>query len=841
MFRSVKKNILTFVEWVLYRVIKTEQKERLAKLFTDKQKAYLKKIVKPGKKRTQLQHVERVKKRLNELGFEDRALKDMENKFQSNDPYLSLIAGWQLAVWYANQDDPINAKFCIDILQKVKFDKKDHVMKRRKSIIEAECYQRLGETIKAKDTISKRITEDQHADLLLAKANLEEDVHLKLQLINQVMDYHGNVDITLETDNSKTLYDNLTVKTPLRKINEQSMPKVTIIIPAYNAETIIETSVRSILQQTWKNIEVIIADDCSSDETLDVVRKIATTDTRVKLVQTKENGGAYVARNVALQHATGDFVTINDADDWSHPEKIATQVQHLIAHPKIVANFSQQVRMTNDFKFYRRGKPGIYVFPNMSSFMFRKKKVLDKLGYWDSVRFAGDSEFVKRTKLIFGEKAVVELDTGPLSFQRQTSTSLTGDSAFGFPGFFMGVRKEYAEVHEDYHRRNPDQLYYSFPQEERPFPVPEPMWPKRAKKDKAGYRHFDVIIASEFRLLGGTNMSNAEEIKAQTTMGLKTGLVQLYRYELNSVEEINPHIRELVDGEQVQFVCYGEKVTCDVLIVRHPPILQDRQKYVPTIDAKNIKVIINQPPKREYSKDGQWLYDFKTTARRLEEYFGKEGKWYPIGPVIREALLAHHETELSQIKLSDEDWVNIINVDEWRRTERPNRGDKIRIGRHSRSQYVKWPSTKETILEVYPDKEEYEIHVLGGADVPKKILGSLPSNWHVYEFGDEHPRDFLATLDVFVYYTHPDWIEAFGRVIFEAMAVGVPVIIPPNYRTLFGEAAIYAEPNDVESKIKHLMSDKNYYEQQVNVAQNYVESHFGYTKHVLRLELNSHV
>jgi glycosyltransferase involved in cell wall biosynthesis len=198
-------------------------------------------------------------------------------------------------------------------------------------------------------------------------------------------------------------------------------------------------------------------------------------------------------------------------------------------------------------------------------------------------------------------------------------------------------------------------------------------------------------------------------------------------------------------------------------------------------------------------------------------------------------LNAYHAKDLEAIQLAEADWVNIINVNEWRRASRPN-NDVIRIGRHSRDQYVKWPVERETLLAIYPTSEKYQIDVLGGAKAVEHVLGDLPSNWHVRDFGDVHPREFLADLDVFVYYTHPEWVEAFGRVIFEAMAVGVPVIIPPNYQELFGEAAIYAEPNEVTRKIDQLMEDREAYQAQVERAQAYVEKHFGYSKHASRLE-----
>lgn len=836
----MKKSIVGSVDWVLYKVLSTKQKQRLSNILTQEQKQYLKKIIKPGKKQAQLRKVERLKYRLYNLGFFDKALEDLNSLYvNAEDSYLKRLAAWELALWHANKYTEEDATLCLKYIQAATENVKDEETLRRAVIIQAECYDLLAMQDEGKRIVSAALSRKQHPDLFLAAANLEKSPSDRVSHINKALAFYGTSPIALKHEAKGSAYDALSVDESNTSTTgiDITQPKVSIIIPAYNAEDIIQTSIESMLKQTWTNIEILVANDYSTDDTASVVEEYTKIDSRVRLVNTNKNGGAYVARNHALKLATGDFVTINDADDWSHPTKIETQVLHLIENEKIIANFSQQARSTEELKFYRRGKPGQYIFTNMSSFMFRKKPVMEKVGYWDCVRFAGDSEFLKRVKIAFGEKSVVELQTAPLSFQRQSATSLTAHSAFGFPGYFMGVRKEYAEAHESYHKENKQNLYYAFPQE-RPFAVPEPMWPTREEKPN-GRRHFDVLIGSEFRLLGGTNMSNLEEIKAQKRLGLKTGLVQLSRYDLNSVDSINPRIRELINGENVQIVNYGEKVSCDVLILRHPPILQEWQKYIPDIEAKHVIVIVNQPPKRDYSEGGQTLYTLPDCVENLQEYFGQSAKWYPIGPLVREALVTHHSEELESIELAKENWVNIIDVNEWRRDSRPKKSasEPIKVGRHSRSQYVKWPNTKQSLLEIYPDKPEYEIHVLGGADIPQKLLdGKLPSNWKVHEFGDMHPREFLSGLDVFVYYTHPDWIEAFGRVIFEAMAVGVPVIIPPNYQYLFGEAAIYAQPDQVQEKIEQLMNDEKLYDEQVNKALHYVEQHFGYSKHSSRLE-----
>src|SRR5699024_10673739 len=104
-------------------------------------------------------------------------------------------------------------------------------------------------------------------------------------------------------------------------------------------------------------------------------------------------------------------------------------------------------------------------------------------------------------------------------------------------------------------------------------------------------------------------MSNIEEMKAQKKMGLKKGLIQMKRYDFTTGKRINPAVRDQIDGDDVQMLVYGEKVSSDVLIVRHPPVLQEWQTYLPDIDAKNVRVIINHAPMRANRDTRYQLYE----------------------------------------------------------------------------------------------------------------------------------------------------------------------------------------------------------------------------------------
>ena len=103
--------------------------------------------------------------------------------------------------------------------------------------------------------------------------------------------------------------------------------KVSVIIPTYNREKLIAKSIKSVLKQTYKNIEIIVVDDASNDNTMHVVEKIK--DKRVKYYRLKKNKGANYARNYGIKHSKGKYITFNDSDDIYDIKKIERQYNNL--------------------------------------------------------------------------------------------------------------------------------------------------------------------------------------------------------------------------------------------------------------------------------------------------------------------------------------------------------------------------------------------------------------------------------------------------------------------------------------------------------------------------------
>lgn len=106
-------------------------------------------------------------------------------------------------------------------------------------------------------------------------------------------------------------------------------PKVSIIVPIYNLEDYIDRTVKSLQDQTYQNLEIILVDDGSSDNSLTIIKRLADIDSRIKCT-TQPNGGAAKARNTGLALATGQYITFVDGDDMLSPNAIADNINYFI-------------------------------------------------------------------------------------------------------------------------------------------------------------------------------------------------------------------------------------------------------------------------------------------------------------------------------------------------------------------------------------------------------------------------------------------------------------------------------------------------------------------------------
>nr|WP_279433274.1 glycosyltransferase family A protein [Pseudobacteriovorax antillogorgiicola] len=190
-----------------------------------------------------------------------------------------------------------------------------------------------------------------------------------------------------------------------RLIDKHNSPLVSVIIPVYCCETTLVKSIESLLEQSYRNLEIIIVDDASIDMSWQEMKKLAQIDARIKLVKRTTNGGAAAARNSGLARSSGDYITFHDADDYSDPYRIELQIIPFLKNPELICTYCNFLRVdqaSQESIFIN----GHLVKPRMISMMVRRDPVFTELGYFAPLVVSEDTEYFLRLKLYFGEERI---------------------------------------------------------------------------------------------------------------------------------------------------------------------------------------------------------------------------------------------------------------------------------------------------------------------------------------------------------------------------------------------------------------------------------------------------
>jgi glycosyltransferase involved in cell wall biosynthesis len=201
-------------------------------------------------------------------------------------------------------------------------------------------------------------------------------------------------------------------------------PKVSVVLTCFNAADTIEESVESILNQSYKNLEVIVCDDASTDRSWQVLCAMQQRCSSVAVIRNNANYGTYLSKNRAIDRATGEIILFQDSDDISHPQRVAIQVTELLADSALIATRTKYLR-------YNESNEQIVPVANLHSkygliTLAVWKKAFLEIGYFDAVRRAGDDEWFQRLAHLYGDRAVKNVDV-TLYLARLRSGSLVAD------------------------------------------------------------------------------------------------------------------------------------------------------------------------------------------------------------------------------------------------------------------------------------------------------------------------------------------------------------------------------------------------------------------------------
>lgn len=367
-------------------------------------------------------------------------------------------------------------------------------------------------------------------------------------------------------------------------------PLITVIMSCFRPDHGLRTAVQSMIAQSWTAWELLIMDDGSPEEYDRVLAEAEAMDPRVRVIRAESNGGTYVRRNDAILEARGEFVTMHDSDDWVHPRRLELQARHLLAHPELPANLCYSLRVSEDLMFVQAR--GATLRLTESSLLFRKDLVVGRIGYFDSVRKAADSEYRLRIEAAFGT-AVPVIDTlSPLALVRYTATSLSG-SDLG-DGWMHPARLAYRSATTFFHngvKAAGVDPYVPYPLVERRFPAHDHLFGRSRPEEEVDLLYV-VDGRAEAFTTGEGIAAVLDELRTAIASGVRLGVMHLPTLgEARSQAVLHPELQALISDGQLTQILPTDPARAALAVVRGASLLQTAPSTPSRLAAERVIVV----------------------------------------------------------------------------------------------------------------------------------------------------------------------------------------------------------------------------------------------------------
>jgi hypothetical protein len=583
--------------------------------------------------------------------------------------------------------------------------------------------------------------------------------------------------------------------------------RVSVVVTAYRPGDGLITAVRSILAQSWRNVEVVVVDDGSPPEYDPVLARAVALGDRIRLVRQPENRGTYAARNAGLDAAAGEFVAFQDSDDWSHPRRLELQVAPLLADQRTMATTSDGLSVTEDLLLTRPGIRGGRFNP--SSLLFRRSAVLGRIGYFDPLRKAADPEYIGRIQAVFGDGSLRHVESGPLALIRLTADSLSRGEIRAH--WMHPARVAYSSAYLHWHAAvaaGEAAPYRPADGSDRPFPAPRHLLPAPAGE-------YDVVVAGDWRFQEGAQRAAVAEISALAGAGLRVAVVQLETYRAVHVRRhpLAAPIQHLINAGLIDHLPLAEECRPGLLIVRQPAVLQFAAGHPSGIRPERLLIVADRAPSRGDGVDRR--YAPAICGANARELFGADPLWCPQDAGVRAALGP-------AVPVTDADLPTAVSRTGWcpprsgATPARPIVGiDLCDAG--------SWPADLPDALAVARRLTGVDVRLRLPDGPPGENVPAVPRSWLVYETADIEARPFLHQLDFYLHFPHRTAAEVLSRPALEAAAVGCVVLMPERFAALYGDAALYPAPGEAGGVIRRYAADPPLYAEQSRRARAVVD------------------
>lgn len=589
-----------------------------------------------------------------------------------------------------------------------------------------------------------------------------------LEQLSQPFAVGGAAPLALRAAEEATPFDRLTTTAAA----PCDGPLISVVMPVFNPTASLHTSAASVLAQTWHNLELILVDDASTAG-LDHLEAVAEMDSRVRLLRCQQNAGAYGARNRGLAMARGTLLTFQDADDYSHAQRLEHQAHRVLSDAGVVASLSRSVRASDRLMVTNIGYRLISF--NLSSVMMRREEVLRRLGGYDAVRRGADTEFLDRLRHVFGptalhrvEHALAVVQLTPNSLSRGEMGSIHRHIA---RESYMAAARGWRDASRV---RGADP--YVQPPARAPFPAPAHVSGRRSSGAVA-----DIVLlapiergaAADIGPLAQALVDGGHHVAVKEFVGPGATLDRL--------RGVGPTLARLLASGRIQWLMPDEAVHTHLAVIHDPEaVLTMPGAVLAQVDAKHYLLV--NAGRVDRAQVG-------AVDRHMRALLGRTGRWLPATAGQHRAL-----SEVgAEAVLPDAFWhVPATRASSWRGVQFP----------------VVGLISPRLLPYSLPD---------GGPLVPSDRRAS------VWSFGPHRSRaqgrpitriradagawpHFVSQLSIFI--GHP--LGSIGAPVLDAWAAGVLVVAPAAARPMVGTKALYIGEGqfpDMDTLIEHLVAD----------------------------------
>jgi teichuronic acid biosynthesis glycosyltransferase TuaG len=234
-------------------------------------------------------------------------------------------------------------------------------------------------------------------------------------------------------------------------------PLVSVIIPSFNAEATIQDTVNSVLNQSYKNIEVIIVDDHSTDKTTEIIKEISKSNSKVQSHVLKENfGGPAKPRNLGIERSKGEYLAFLDADDIWHPDKLKIQLDYMNSNGAIIScstreNFHETSELQT-FPEYSSSNSKVFSYVQLlqknwtnTSSMMLKKEFLGTLRFSTDKSLVAVEDFHLWCRFLKKNDTLMHIINDKLLYYRLLDTSISRNKVKMISKFYL-VNREFNSI-----------------------------------------------------------------------------------------------------------------------------------------------------------------------------------------------------------------------------------------------------------------------------------------------------------------------------------------------------------------------------------------------------------